>query len=390
VNPEQHPLHSWLVETRRDFHRYPELGLKEFRTTARIKEILTGLGARFQDLPGLETGVVAVFEGQPGSKTLALRADIDALPMDELNDVPYKSTIPGVMHSCGHDCHATVMLGVAKQVVESGLLTKIKGRLKFVFQPAEEIVAGARRMIDAGVLENPKVDRILALHMNTDLPAGKVGLYRGVSHAHTDSFQLIIQGKGIHGAYPHNGIDPIVAGAHFVTALQSIVGRNVDPLDAAVISVGQFTAGTAPNIIPDQALLRGTVRTFTLEVRALVRERLQDMAESLQKSFRVAVDYRFIPGVPSTINDETVAADLYAAAVSVLGAENVGYLTPKMGGEDFGLFTQVVPGAFMRLGCANEARGITAKGHSPHFDVDETSLPIGVEIMVEAIRAYLK
>jgi amidohydrolase len=222
------------------------------------------------------------------------------------------------------------------------------------------------------------------------LPAGQVGLYKGVSHAHTDSFQLIIQGKGIHGAYPHNGIDPIVAGAHFVTALQSIVGRNVDPLDAAVISVGQFTAGTAPNIIPDQALLRGTVRTFTLEVRALVRERLQDMAESLQKSFRVAVDYRFIPGVPSTINDETVAADLYAAAVSVLGAENVGYLTPKMGGEDFGLFTQVVPGAFMRLGCANEARGITAKGHSPHFDVDETSLPIGVEIMVEAIRAYLK
>jgi len=282
------------------------------------------------------------------------------------------------------------MLGVAKQVVESGLLTKIKGRLKFVFQPAEEIVAGARRMIDAGVLENPKVDRILALHMNTDLPAGRVGLYKGVSHAHTDSFQLIIQGKGIHGAYPHNGIDPIVAGAHFVTALQSIVGRNVDPLDAAVISVGQFTAGTAPNIIPDQALLRGTVRTFTIEVRALVRERLQDMAESLQKSFRVAVDYRFIPGVPSTINDEAVAADLYAAAVKVLGAENVSYLTPKMGGEDFGLFTQMVPGAFMRLGCANEARGITAKGHSPHFDVDETSLPIGVEIMVEAIRSYLK
>ena len=168
VNPEQHPLHSWLVETRRDFHRHPELGLKEFRTTARIKEILTGLGARFQDIPGLETGAVAVFEGRPGTKTLALRANIDALPMEELNDVPYKSTFPGVMHSCGHDCHATVMLGVAKHVVDSGLLTKITGRLKFIFQPAEEIVAGARRMIDAGVLENPKVDRILALHTLRD------------------------------------------------------------------------------------------------------------------------------------------------------------------------------------------------------------------------------
>ncbi len=390
MNPEQHPLYSWLVETRRDFHRHPELGWKEFRTTARIKEILTGLGARFQDLAGLETGAVAVFEGRPGPKTLALRADIDALPMDELNDVPYKSTLPGVMHSCGHDCHATVMLGVAKHVVESGLLSKITGRIKFLFQPAEEVVDGARRMIDAGVLENPKVDRILALHMNTDLSVGQVGLYKGVSHAHADAFEMVIQGKGVHGAHPHDGIDPIVAGAHFVTALQSIVGRNVDPLDAAVISVGQFTAGTAPNIIPDQALLRGTVRTFKFEVRALVRERMQEMAESLQKSFRVAVDYRFIPGVPSTINDEAVAAELYAAPASVRRAENVSYLNPKMGWEDFGLFTQIVPGAFMRLGCANKARGITAKGHSPHFDVDETSLPIGVEVMTEAIRAYLQ
>jgi amidohydrolase len=390
VNPEQHPLYPWLVEIRRDFHRHPELGLREFRTSSKIKEILTGLGARFQDLPGLETGVVALFEGRPGPKTLALRADIDALPMEELNDVPYKSTFPGVMHSCGHDCHATIMLGVAKHVVDSELLRKISGRLKFIFQPAEEIVAGARRMIDAGVLEDPKVDRILALHMNTDLPAGKVGLYKGVSHAHTDSFQVLIRGKGVHGACPHDGIDPIVAGAHFVTALQSIVSRNVDPLDAAVISVGQFAAGTATNIIPHQALLRGTVRTFKFEVRALVRERLQGLAESLQKSFRVTADFNFIPGVPSTINDGAVAADLYAAAVNVLGAENVSYLIPKMGGEDFGLFTQMVPGAFMRLGCANKARGITAKGHSPHFDVDETSLPIGVEIMTEAIRAFLQ
>lgn len=389
MDPERHPLFAWLSETRRDFHRHPELAHQEFRTTARIKEILTGLGATLQEFPGLETGAVAIFEGRPGEKTLALRADIDALPMTELNDVPYKSVHEGVMHSCGHDCHAAVMLGVAKHVVESGLLKEIKGRLKFIFQPAEEIVSGARRMIEAGVLDNPAVDRILALHMNNDLSAGQVGLYKGVSHAHTDSFQLLIQGRGIHGAYPHDGIDPIVAGAYFVSALQTIVGRNVDPLEAAVISVGQFQAGTAPNIIPDQALLKGTVRTFKNEVRDLVIQRLQEMAESLRSSFRVMVDYRFIPGVPSTINDEAAAADLYQAAVKVLGPENVTYLTPKMGGEDFGLFTQRVPGAFMRLGSANPERGIVHKGHSSRFDVDERSLPIGLEIMIQAIRSYL-
>jgi amidohydrolase len=389
VNPEQHPLYGWLSDVRRDLHQHPEIALKEVRTTAKIKEVLAGLGARFQDLPGLETGAVVVFDGQPGGKTLALRADIDALPMTELNEVPYKSLHDGAAHTCGHDCHTAIMLGVAKQVVESGMLRQLRGRLKFVFQPAEEIVAGARRMVEAGVLENPKVDRILALHMNNELSVGQVGLYRGVSHAHTDSFRLTIQGKGSHGAYPHNGIDPIVAGAHFVSAVQTIVGRNLDPLDSAVISVGQFQAGTAPNIIPDQAQLSGTVRTFKTEVRDLVRRRLQEMAESLRLSFQVEVDYRFIPGVPSTVNDEAVSADLAAAAGKVLGPENVAYLAPKMGGEDFGLFTQLVPGAFMRLGSANAARGITAQGHSPHFDVDERALPIGVEIMVEAIRAYL-
>jgi amidohydrolase len=387
--PEEHPLYPWLVEVRRDFHRHPEVGFKEIRTSAKIREVLQDLGARFQELPGVETGVTAIFEGQSGGKMLALRADIDALPMAQLNEVPYKSTSPGVMHACGHDCHAAVMLGVARQVVESGLLKRLRGGLKFIFQPAEEIVSGARRMIEAGVLEHPRVDRILALHVNTDLPVGQVGLYRGVSHAHTDSFRLTIVGKGVHGARPHDGIDPIVAGAHFVSALQSIVGRNVDPLDSAVISVGQFQAGTAPNIIPNEALLTGTVRTFKTEVRDLVMGRLQALAESLGGAFQVKADYRFLPGVPSTINDEAVAADLHAAAVGVLGPENVTYLRPKMGGEDFGLFTQQVPGAFMRLGCANAERGITHKGHSPYFDVDERALPIGVEIMAAAIRTYL-
>jgi len=283
-----------------------------------------------------------------------------------------------------------VMLGVAKQVVESGLLKTLRGRLKFIFQPAEETAGGAEGVIDAGALDNPRVDRILALHVNNDLSAGQVGLYRGVSHAHTDSFELVIQGKGVHGALPNEGIDPIVAGAHFVSALQSIVSRNVDPRDAAVISVGQFSAGTAPNIIPDQAVLTGTVRTFKADVREIIITRMREVAESLRASFGVGVDYRFIPGVASVLNDAWVAADLFQAAVTVLGAEHVAYLQPKMGGEDFGLFTQRVPGAFMRLGSADPARGLVHKGHSPHFDVDERALPIGVEIMTAAARAYLR
>jgi amidohydrolase len=208
VNPEQHPLYGWLVETRRDFHRHPEVGHREFRTTARIKEILAGLGARPQELPGLGTGAIGILEGQPGAKTLALRADLDALPMAELNDAPYRSVHAGVMHSCGHDCHAAVMLGVAKNVVESGLLRTLRGRLKFLFQPAEETAGGAEGMIAAGALDNPQVDRILALHVNNDLTAGQVGLYRGVSHSHADTFEFVIQGKGVHGASPMRGSTP--------------------------------------------------------------------------------------------------------------------------------------------------------------------------------------
>jgi amidohydrolase len=386
---ENHPLVHWLSEVRRDFHMHPELGLKEFRTTSRIKEILDGLGVKIQELPGVEAGVLGVIEGQPGDKTLALRADIDALPMTELNDVPYKSTLDGVMHSCGHDGHATVMLGVAKKVMESGLVNQIKGTLKFIFQPAEEILAGARLMIDAGVLEKPHVDRIMACHMFSDLPVGQVGLFKGVSHASADTFRLTIQGKGVHGAYPHAGVDPIVAGASFVNSVQTIVSRNIEPVNAAVVTVGQFHAGTATNIIPDSALLSGTVRTFKKEDRDTIVRRLEMIAKSLEQSHEVTVDFQFIDGVPPSLTDRDVSEDLRKAAAKVLGEENVHWLEPKMGGEDFALFSQLVPATFMRLGCQNEERGIIHKGHSPYFDMDEAALAVGVEVFTEAARSYL-
>jgi len=386
---EKHPMYEWLSETRRDFHMHPEVGFQEFRTTEKIMEILAGIGISIQDLTGLETGAVGIISGQPGEKTLALRADIDALPMAELNDVSYKSENEGVMHSCGHDCHTTIMLGVAKKVVEDKLPDQLKGRLKFLFQPAEEKASGAKAMLKAGALENPSVDRILGAHMNSDLPIGQVGLFESVSHASADTFRLVIQGKGVHGAYPHSGIDPIVAGAHFVNSVQTIVSRNVDPTDSAVVTVGQFQAGTAPNIIPEHASLTGTIRTFKTGVREIIISRLAEIAKSLEKTFKVEVDYQYIDGVPLVKNDKKVTAELFESAVKVLGEENVHYMQPQMGGEDFGLFTRRVPGTFMRIGCGNPDKGIVRKGHSPYFDVDEASLAIGVEIFTEAARSYL-
>ena len=265
----------------------------------------------------------------------------------------------------------------------------LKGNVKFVFQPAEEVVGGAARMIDAGALQQPTVDRIIGIHMNVNLPVGHVGLFKGVSNAGADTFRLEIHGKGVHGAYPHEGIDPIVAGAHFVSSVQSVVARNIDPIDSAVITVGQFQSGTAPNIIPDRALLTGTVRTFKREVRQKIIQRLEALAAGLEHLFQVEVDYRFNDGVPVSITNETVTGDLYRAAVKVLGEEKVHYVTPQMGAEDFGLFMDAVPGTFMRIGCRNEEKGIVHKGHSPYFDVDEASLAVGVEVLVEAVRAYL-
>ena len=380
---------DWLQEVRRDFHMHPELGHKEFRTTEKIKEILSGLDIQIQDLPSLETGAAGIFSGQSEGKTIALRGDIDALPMTERNDVPYKSVYEGMMHSCGHDCHATIILGVAKTLAASDMRESLKGNVKFVLQPAEETVSGAMGMIDAGVLQNPTIDRIIGVHMNVDLPVGHVGLYKGVSNAGADTFRLEIHGKGVHGAFPHEGIDPIVAGAHFVNSVQSIVARNIDPLDSAVITVGQFQSGTASNIIPDRAVLTGTVRTFKKEVRRLIIQRLEAIATSLEKAFQVDVDYRFNDGVAVCITNETVTEDLYKTAVKVLGEENVHYVTPQMGGEDFGEFMDRVPGTFMRIGCRNEEKGIIHKGHSPYFDVDESALAVGVEVLVEAVRSYL-
>jgi len=386
---EKHPLFDWLSQIRRDFHRHPEIGFQESRTTTRIKETLKELGLEIQDLPGMNTGAVGLIKGRPGGKTLALRADIDALPIKEMNEVPYKSMAEGVMHACGHDAHTTIMLGVAKQVMASGLGEKIEGTLKFIFQPAEERISGADKMIEAGVLNNPQVDRIIACHMDPDLGVGQASVFNGVSHAAADLFRMRIQGKGGHGARPEECTDPIVAGAHFVTTIQTIVSREISPMEPCVITVGSLQAGTAGNIIPDEATLEGTVRSLNQEVRQKIIDRMAEMVSGLEKSFQVGTKYQYVAGVPPCMNDETVSRLLFEASSEIIGSDHLVELKPTMAGEDFSLFSQRVPGSIMRLGCANRERGFVHKLHSPHFDLDENVLVIGVEIFMEAIKRYL-
>jgi len=388
VHCNEDTMREWLVAIRRDFHMYPEISNQEIKTTEKIKEILQSLDVTVQKLHGL-TGLTALIPGEGNGKTIALRADIDALPIQELNDVPYKSRHDGTMHACGHDVHTTIMLGVAKHIQESGFSKKLKGNVKFLFQPGEERGTGAKEMIAQGVLKNPDVDRIFACHVSPDLPIGVVGVNRTQSHASADRFILDIKGKGAHGGHPEEGIDPIVAGSYFVTAVQSIISRNIRPTDTAVITLGTFTAGKVANVIPDQAHLEGTIRAFRNDVREQLIQRVHDIIQGIELTFHVTCRLQFLEGVPACINDEHTSSFLYEAAAHVCGSNNMRYLPPVTGSEDFAFFAIERPSAMIRLGCANKEKGLVHMLHSPHFDVDEEVLLIGVRVFTEAIRRAL-
>jgi amidohydrolase len=379
---------KWLVDVRRDFHRHPEISHKEKRTTEKIIKVLKELKIEAHGFPGM-TGAVGLIRGLGEGPTVGLRADIDALPIRELNDISYRSQNEGAMHACGHDANTAIMLGVAKKIVRSGLMSRSLGTVKFFFQPAEERVAGAKAMIASGVLENPRVDRVIAGHMSPDLPVGKAGIFRSTGYASSDRFVLLINGKGGHGARPEECVDPVVAGSLFVNHIQSIVSRNIKPTEAAVITVGKFVAGNASNVIPETALLEGSIRALSVRARDQIIRRLHDIVSGLEKTFGVQCQFQIHNGVPILINNSVVAESLYDASVQVLGSENVSYLPPIMGSEDFVYFTLERPSAIMRLGCSNEKRGIVHSLHSPHFDIDETVLEIGTEIFYEAVKCYL-
>ncbi|MFW6147434.1 MAG: M20 metallopeptidase family protein [Thermodesulfobacteriota bacterium] len=388
MDEENGKLSDWLVVTRREFHMHPELSTEEKETAARIKKILRSLNVEAYDLQGF-TGVVGLIQGKAPGKTIALRADMDALPVQELNEVPYKSQNNGIMHACGHDIHTTIMLGVAKAIQESGIAMNVKGNVKLLFQPAEEKGIGAREMIARGVLENPTVDEIFACHVSPELPVGTIGINPAQSHASADWFSLCIKGKGAHGAHPSDGIDPIVAGASLITALQSIVSLNIPPTETAVITVGRFTAGSAANVIPEEANLEGTIRTFRTDIRDQIIERLREMIRGIEKAFRVSCSLEIKEGMPACVNDRHVAEFLYDVASAVLGSENVSYIPPSTGSEDFALFAMEKPSALIRLGSGNKEKGLIHPLHSPLFDVDEEVLMVGVRVFVEAIRRAL-
>jgi amidohydrolase len=376
--PEAIP-HDEMVRARRRLHASPELSLVEFDTARFVADTLGTYGLDEVRTKIGQTGVLGTLAGgRPGPVTL-LRADMDALPIRELNAVDYVSSREGVMHACGHDGHVAILLAAAKTLAERR--SEIAGTLVFCFQPGEEGAAGNRLMIEDGALENPHVDRTFALHLYSGLDVGRIGVRDGAFFASADEFTLTIRGRGGHGAMPQNSVDPIVAGAHIVTMLQTIVSREIAPKDPAVFTVGQFTSGTTFNVIPDEALLKGTVRAFDAEVRASMPERLRRIAGGLAEALRVeiAVDYRW--SYPPTVNAVEPNDVVRAVGRALLGAENVVEHDIVMWAEDMSFMQELRPGAYFIVG----SRGGEASAyphHNARFDIDERSLDIGYRMMV--------
>lgn len=376
---------SWISNLRRTFHMDPELSFEEYRTTEKISSILKELGIRFNTFPDL-TGGVGLIEGSSPGPTIGLRADIDALPLHEENDVPYRSCNRDVMHACGHDAHMSIMLGVAKKIMDTHLPSKIKGNIKLLFQPAEERGAGALAMIERRVLEDPRVDRIFAGHLAPELSVGQVGIFTGTGHASADRFEVHIIGKGAHGAKPEEGVDPIVAGSFLVTAVQSIISRNIKASEGGVVTIGKFLSGTASNVIPETAFLEGTIRALAENVRKTIIHRLEEIFSGMEKTFGVKCKYSFYRGTPVLANDTETADILIEASTRIVGAQNIQRVDPSMGSEDFSYFAMERPAAILRLGCSTLKPEKRFGLHSPRFDIDESVLNIGAEIFFETVR----
>lgn len=388
LRQEAEAMRDRLVSVRRDLHQHPELAFQEVRTASIVADRLTELGYEVQTGVG-KTGVVGVLEGgRPSGRsfTLLLRFDMDALPIHEAVDTPFKSQYDGKMHACGHDAHTSIGLGVAELMARHRDLWG--GVAKFIFQPAEEIVGGALAMIRDGVLENPKPDRVLSMHVWATEEVGTIGMTDGPTMAASGAYRIAVRGRGAHGASPHLGADPVVAAAHIVTALQTIVSRNVDPLDQGVVTVGSIHGGTAPNIIPDLVEMQGTVRAFRDEVMQLLRERIRQIAESVAMALGVEANVTFSEaGTPATVNDPAMAQIVRETATELFGAERVRSDHRTMGAEDCAFFLQAAPGAYVFVGAGNKAKGMIEPHHSPRFQIDEDVLPISVALLTaSAIR----
>jgi len=383
---EAEALRERLVSWRRDFHRHPELALQEYRSAGIIAEKLQELGYDVET--GMaKTGVVALLEADAPGPVVMARFDMDALPIVEANETDYVSQNPGVMHGCGHDGHMAIGLGVATLMARHR--EALSGTLKLVFQPGEEGGDGAQMMVNEGVLEDPHPDVALITHLWNEKPVGTVNVTPGAVMAAAEKWACTVHGKGGHGALPHQTVDPIVAASHIVTALQTVVSRNVSPLETAVVTVGSFQGGDAFNVIPDRVDMSGTIRTYDPDVRERVLRRMVEVAEHVAAACGASVDLEIDHLTPAVVNDAEVSEVVREAARAVVGPQNVESGERTMGSEDAAYFIQEVPGCYFFVGSANAERGLDAPHHNPHFDFDEAALPIGVAVMTEAIMRYL-
>jgi amidohydrolase len=367
------------IQNRRHLHAHPELSYKEHETVAFVAAKLDELGISYQKMAN--TGLVALIIGEkPSDEVVALRADMDALPIEEANEVPYKSTKPGVMHACGHDAHTASLLGTA--AILQQMKSEFGGTVKLIFQPAEEVLpGGASLMIKEGVLDNPKPKAVFGQHVMPLIEAGKVGFRSGKYMASTDELYVTVKGKGGHGAQPQQNIDPVIITAHMLVALQQIVSRVADPKLPSVLSFGKVIANGATNVIPNEVKLEGTFRTLDEKWRDEAHTKMKKMAEGIAESMGGSCEFEIRKGYPFLVNEEKLTEQAKVYAQEYLGKENVLELDIWMAAEDFAYYSQVADACFYRLGTRNEARGITSSVHTPTFDIDEQAFVISTGLM---------
>lgn len=372
---------DWMVDVRRRLHRIPEKGFAEVKTQQVIMETLDALGIPYTTE---RTWVIGVIEGRLPGEVVALRADMDALPLEEPEGLPFRSEHPGMMHACGHDAHMTMVLGAAKVLM--AMRDHLPGTVKLLFQPAEETDGGAEPMVQRGVMENPHVDRVYGLHVQPYLPVGVIETRAGTLNASTDDVELTIHGRSSHGAYPESGADAIVCAAQVITSLQTLVSRNVSPLASAVLSLGMISGGTAGNIICDRVSLRGTLRTANGEIRAMMKRRIAEVASGVAAAMGCTAEVRITSGYAALINDEAEAGRVMRVGARLLGEKNVvRKAAPSMGGEDFSFFCEDVPGAFFHLGCVKREDMPAPLLHSRDFHLDEDCLTVGAMMHVALV-----
>ena len=379
-------LNPWLQEIFFRIHQNPELGTREFKTQALILEELEKMG--IEASPIADTGVLGLIRGAKPGKTVAFRADMDALPVQEDTALPYASQVPGVMHACGHDVHVTVLLGAAKML--AARRETMQGNVKLFFQPAEEGVGGAKRMIQEGCMENPKVDAVFFGHSSAKHPVGSVSVKAGPVSAASNPFMVTFRGKGTHGAAPHQGVDAILAASQAVVALQSISSRRTNPVDAVVVSVGTFHAGTAPNVLPESAEIRGIIRTLTPETRERTVASFRQIVLGIAAAMDVEAGIEISEGYSAVANDPGMTRRVCEAAEALFGPDSVyDQKAPSLGTEDVGYFFRNAPGCYYHLGVGNPEKGYTYPVHSPHFVADPAALPAGAALYVHLAEAFL-